>query len=93
MCLGIPGRIVSLLDASPDLAEVEVAGVTRRINIALLEGGALQCGDWILIHAGFAMDKIDADTAALQLSVLQDYTGDADAEIESEDGMGSGRSS
>jgi len=84
MCLGIPGRIVSLLDAAPDLAEVDVAGVKRRINIALLDRGAVQCGDWILIHAGFAMDKIDAETAALQLAVLQDYTGDPAGEPDPE---------
>jgi hydrogenase expression/formation protein HypC len=80
MCLGIVGQIVALPKEHPDLAQVEVAGMTRNINIGILHGETLNAGDWILIHAGFAMEKIDEETARNQMSALQDYTG-ADAEL------------
>src|SRR3954468_16307182 len=62
MCLGIPGRIVDIA-ASGDLADVEVEGVPRRINLALLEDEGLKPGDWILIHLGFALEKMNPDEA------------------------------
>ena len=77
MCLGIVGQVVSVDTTRPDLALVEVAGAQRTINIGILEGDAVAAGDWILIHAGFAMERIDAETAANQLAVLRDYTGGA----------------
>ena len=75
MCLGIPGRVVAIGGGHADLAEVDVAGMTRRINVGLLSGETLQPGDWILIHAGFAMQKIDAETARESLAFLSHYTG------------------
>jgi len=75
MCLGIVGQVVSLPEEHPDLAMVDVAGLTRPINVAILAGEALAAGDFILIHAGFAMERIDAETAERQLAALQDYTG------------------
>ena len=63
MCLGIVGRVTALATAHPDLAEVDVAGVVRPINVGLLDGIDLRPGDWILIHAGFAMERIDQETA------------------------------
>jgi hydrogenase expression/formation protein HypC len=82
MCLGIVGRVRALPDAHPDLADVDVAGVVRPINVALLAEEPLRPGDWILIHAGFAMERIDAETAARQLAALRAYTGDGDADDE-----------
>ena len=76
MCLGIVGRIESLTDTHPDLARVDVAGVVRSINIALLDRETLRPGDWILIHAGFAMEQIDEETAHTQIAALRAYTGD-----------------
>ena len=63
MCLGIPGEVVELNPANPDLAKVEVAGVRRNINIGLLADEGVIPGDWVLIHVGFAMSKIDEDEA------------------------------
>lgn len=71
MCLGIPGQLVDFADDHPHLATVEVTGVRRRINIGLLEDEGLQVGDWVLIHVGFAMSKIDEDEAARALEGLQ----------------------
>lgn len=65
MCLGIPGRVVEVLERhGGQLALVEVDGVTRRINIGLLDEGRVGPGDWVLIHLGFAMERIDAEQAA-----------------------------
>jgi hydrogenase expression/formation protein HypC len=70
MCLGIPGQLVELLDHE-HLARVDVSGVGRVVNIGLLEDEHLKPGDWVLIHVGFAMSKIDEEEAALALVSLQ----------------------
>ena len=71
MCLGIPGEIVSFHSGSPDLALADVSGVQRAINVALLDGEDLEVGDWVLIHVGFAMSKIDEVEARRALDMLQ----------------------
>jgi hydrogenase expression/formation protein HypC len=71
MCLGIPGQLVELIGAHEHLARVDVSGVTRIINIGLLEDEHLQPGDWVLIHVGFALSKIDEEEAALALASLR----------------------
>ncbi|WTY85761.1 HypC/HybG/HupF family hydrogenase formation chaperone [Sphaerisporangium sp. NBC_01403] len=71
MCLGIPGEIVEILSDRPDLAKVDVCGVRRAINIGLLEGEALAPGDWILIHVGFALSKIDEAEAKSAMDFLE----------------------
>ncbi len=71
MCLGIPGRLVDVGGDHEHLATVEVAGVRRRINIGLLEDDDLRAGDWVLIHVGFAMARIDEAEAARALEGLQ----------------------
>jgi hydrogenase expression/formation protein HypC len=88
MCLGIPGRIVSV-EAGNDLAQVEVAGVVREINLALLDGPWAP-GDHILIHSGFALERMTAEQArdALQVFADGDATGWA---LPSEQGMRSGQ--
>lgn len=58
MCLGIPGRIIERSPDQPDLARVDVEGVVRTINLALLEDDPAQPGDWVLIHLGFALQKM-----------------------------------
>ena len=71
MCLGIPGQIVELHPTYEHLARAEVSGVGRIINIGLLEDEQLVPGDWVLIHVGFAMSKIDQSEADLALASLQ----------------------
>ena len=58
MCLGVPGRIIERSPVEPDLATVDVEGVVREINLALLEDDPPAPGDWVLIHLGFALEKI-----------------------------------
>jgi hydrogenase expression/formation protein HypC len=71
MCLGIPGQIVEIVTDHPDLAKVDVSGVRRAINIGLLEGEEIAPGDWILIHVGFALSKIDEAEARAALEFLE----------------------
>jgi hydrogenase expression/formation protein HypC len=72
VCLAIPGRIVEFLPGNCDqLALVDVVGVKRKINIGLMEDVELQVGDYVLIHVGFAMSKIDEREAAEALSMLE----------------------
>ena len=65
MCLGIPGQIVEFVDEQYHIAKVDVSGVRRNINVGLLADGpdAVDVGDWVLIHVGFAMSKIDEEEA------------------------------
>lgn len=71
MCLAIPGQIAEVLpEAGGQLALVDVVGVKRKINIGLLEG-TVATGDWVLIHVGFAMSKVDERQAAEALAVLE----------------------
>jgi hydrogenase expression/formation protein HypC len=96
MCLAIPGEVVELPDATgtagrdpagppgaDQLALVDVLGVRRRINIGLLENEELAVGDWVLIHVGFAISKIDEQEAAEALAMLelmgQAFTDELDA--------------
>ncbi|MEU8342151.1 hydrogenase expression/formation protein HypC [Actinomadura meyerae] len=70
MCLAIPGEIVSVRQDRP-VAEVDVTGVRRAVDIGLLDGQGLAPGDWVLIHVGFAMSKIDEAEARATLELLQ----------------------
>lgn len=71
MCLAIPGRITAFSDEQPLLARVDVGGVQRNVNVGLLEDGEVKAGDWILIHVGFALSKIDEEEAQNQLRMLR----------------------
>ena len=84
MCLGIPGRIIDITSSVNKLATVEVMGVRREINIACIvneEHPVASCvGDWVLVHVGFAMSRIDEKEARLTLEVLH-MLGEAQAEL------------
>jgi hydrogenase expression/formation protein HypC len=70
MCLAIPGKIVEMVDEAGDVAKVEVGGVRRNINVALLDG--VRVGDYVLIHVGFALSKIDEREAAETLRLIEE---------------------
>ena len=70
MCLGIPGEVIELLE-QPDLARVDVSGVRRVINIGLLADDPPVPGEWVLIHVGFALSKIDEAEAAAAMEFLE----------------------
>ena len=81
MCLGIPGQLCEFDPDNPYLADIEVAGVRRKVNIGLLADGEVTTGDWVLIHVGFAMSRIDEDEAARALEGLQLMGQDYDDEL------------
>ena len=73
MCLGIPGQIVEIVDPADHRATVDVDGVRREVNVGLVMGdaGGIEVGDWVLIHVGFAMTKIDEEEAASTLDFIK----------------------
>ncbi len=85
MCLGIPGQIVEIVDASNKLALVDVGGVRRAVNVAFIvdaEHTVADCvGDWVLVHVGFAMVRIDEQEAAATLALLREM-GEYQSEID-----------
>jgi hydrogenase expression/formation protein HypC len=85
MCLGIPGRIVKIEDATKKLAVVDISGVKRQVNIACIvdeQHPVEAClGDWVLIHVGFAMSRINEEQAAQTLQILHEL-GEAQEELE-----------
>lgn len=71
MCLGIPGQIIDIVDDENSIAKVDVSGVRRNVSVALVRPEGIGPGDWVLIHVGFAMSKIDEDEARETLKALQ----------------------
>jgi hydrogenase expression/formation protein HypC len=78
VCLGIPGRVVELPADRPDFARVDVEGVVRDINVALMDDDPPKSGDWVLIHLGFALQRMTEDEVAEARSTL-DVLGEGDA--------------
>jgi hydrogenase expression/formation protein HypC len=90
MCLAIPGKIVEMVDSENRIAKVEVGGVRRNVNIGMLPESDAQIGDYVLIHVGFAMSKVDEHEAVETLRLLKEL-GEYDTEFEqfrtAEDGV------
>ena len=86
MCLGIPGKIVEITDSTKTLAKVDIAGVKREVNIACVvdeEHSIDSCiGDWVLVHVGFAMARINEEEAQKTLALLAEL-GETQQELES----------
>ena len=84
MCLGIPGRILDIVDADKKLATVDVGGIRRAVSLACLvddEHPVESCvGEWVLVHVGFAMSRIDPVEAEKTLELLA-ALGEAQAEL------------
>ena len=76
MCLGIPGEIIEITDFAKKLATVNISGVKREVNIACIvdeEHPVESCiGDWVLVHVGFAMNRLDEEEAKETLKLLQE---------------------
>ena len=83
MCLAIPGHVVEVVDEEKRLAKVDVAGVQRNVSIGLLdEDGGVGPGDWVLIHVGFALSKIDEEEAVATRRMLEGMGEDYEQELE-----------
>ncbi len=84
MCLGIPGQIVEFVDSQHHIAKAEVSGVRRNVNVGLLTTGpdAVDVGDWVLIHVGFALSKIDEEEARATRQFLETLGDPYEQELE-----------
>jgi hydrogenase expression/formation protein HypC len=84
MCLAIPGQVIEVVDEINQIAKVDVVGVRRNVNVSLLanDGDHARPGDWVLIHVGFALSKVDEEEAHATLSLLQRMGADYEQEIE-----------
>jgi hydrogenase expression/formation protein HypC len=84
MCLAIPGQILEMVDETNRLAKVDVAGVRRTVNIGLLDedGEGVVPGEWVLIHVGFALSKVDEEEALATRSLLEGMGADYEQELE-----------
>jgi hydrogenase expression/formation protein HypC len=84
VCLAIPGQITEVVDETNRLAKVDVAGVQRSVNIGLLDddGVGAQPGDWVLIHVGFALSKVDEEEALATRKLLEGMGEDYEQELE-----------
>jgi hydrogenase expression/formation protein HypC len=84
MCLAIPGQIVEVVDEPNRLAKVDVAGVKRNVNIGLLDGedGGAGAGDWVLVHVGFAISKVDEQEARATRKLLEGMGAEYEQELE-----------
>jgi hydrogenase expression/formation protein HypC len=83
VCLAIPGQITEVVDDANRLAQVDVAGVKRSVNIGLLDGdgGGAQPGDWVLIHVGFAISKVDEEEALATRRLLEGMGAEYEQEL------------
>ncbi len=72
MCLAIPGKIVEMVDMENRIAKVDVGGVRRNVNVGMLEENEVAIGDYVLIHVGFAMTKIDEKEANETMRILRE---------------------
>ncbi|HET8978727.1 MAG TPA: HypC/HybG/HupF family hydrogenase formation chaperone [Solirubrobacteraceae bacterium] len=85
MCLAIPGQVIDIVDRENRLAKVDVAGVRRNVNIGLLDGddgAGVGPGDWVLIHVGFAISKVDEEEARATRDLLVRMGADYERELE-----------
>jgi hydrogenase expression/formation protein HypC len=84
VCLAIPGQIVEMVDEENRLAKVDVAGVRRTVNVGLLDvdGAAAEPGEWVLIHVGFALSRVDEDEAEATLRLLEEMGAEYEQELE-----------
>jgi|SRR5579862_4164065 len=87
MCLAIPGKIVELIPGELNLGTVEVAGVRRKVDLGLLQDDMPVEGDWVLIHVGFAMTKINEQDALEQMRLLE-MLGEAEQAMQEVRGYG-----
>lgn len=83
MCLAIPGQVVEMVDESNRIATVDVAGVHRNVSVHLLDDeGGVSPGDWVLIHVGFALSKVDEQEAKATLALLERMGSEYETELE-----------
>ena len=82
MCLGIPGRVIRMLEGYGDqLALVDVAGEQRKVNVGMLPEETFEAGDWVIIHMGFVVEKTDEAGADAAMAGLKMMGSGEDSEV------------
>jgi hydrogenase expression/formation protein HypC len=84
MCLAIPGQVIEFVDEANQIAKVDVVGVRRNINVSLLadDAGGVRPGDWVLIHVGFALSRVDEQEAQATLRLLEQMGASYEQELD-----------
>jgi hydrogenase expression/formation protein HypC len=87
VCLAVPGQVIDFVDEPNRLARVEIAGVRRTVNVGLLDGtltngAGVSPGDWVLIHVGFALSRVDEDEALATRRLLEAMGAEYETELE-----------
>jgi len=84
MCLAIPGQVVEMVDLANQIAKLDVVGVRRNVNVSLLDDGdrPIEPGDWVLIHVGFAISRIDEQEALATRQLLEQMGREYEQELE-----------
>jgi len=82
MCLAVPGRVEEFVDPSRHIAKVDMGGVRRNINVGLVLPDGLEVGDWVLVHVGFAISKVDEEEAAEAYEFLKSLGEQFEEEME-----------
>lgn len=82
MCLGIPGQVLELIDETGQIAKVDVSGVRRNVHVGLVAPEGIGPGDWVLIHVGFAISKIDEAEALATIALLREMGAMYEQEME-----------
>ena len=84
MCLAIPAQVVAFTDLENRLALVDVAGVQRKVNVGLLDGTdtPVDVGDWVLVHVGFAISRVDEAEAMATRALLEQMGAEYEQELE-----------
>ncbi len=79
MCLAVPAKVVEIVDEENQIAKVDIGGVRRNISVALLDD--VRVGDWVLVHVGFAIQKVDEEEAMQTLTLLRQLGQDIEDEF------------
>ena len=84
MCLAIPGQVVEMVDLVNQIVKVDVVGVRRNVNVSLLddENRSIKPGDWILIHVGFGISRVDEQEALATRRLLEEMGREYEQELE-----------
>jgi hydrogenase expression/formation protein HypC len=74
MCLSIPGKVIAIKD---DIAQIDIGGVINQAGIHLVDD--VQIGDWVLVHSGYILQKIDEQEAQNNIKIYQEIIDPAPA--------------
>ncbi len=74
MCLGIPGQVLEVTNAATHMAIVRVSGAQRNVDISLVDDESVTPGEWVMVHAGLALNKIPEQEALETLALLQEMS-------------------